>query len=76
MFQLHHLFPHLTAAENVAVPLSGRGLSRRAVRELVEDAISQVGLGVRAVALANRLSGGERQLVAVARAHVGRPARG
>jgi len=73
VFQLHHLFPHLTAAENVAVPLSTRGVSRSSARQMVQAAIGQVGLGNRAATRASRLSGGERQLVAVARALVGAP---
>jgi len=73
VFQLHHLLPHLTAAENVAVPLAGRGLPTSVVRRLVADAIGRVGLGHRASTLAGRLSGGERQLAALARALVGGP---
>ena len=73
VFQLHHLLPHLTAAENVALPLMGRGLARSASRPLVQASIERVGLGARAATLASRLSGGERQLVAIARALVGRP---
>jgi len=73
VFQLHHLLPHLTAAENVGVPLVGRGLPRSAVRRMVDGAIGRVGLTHRATTLASRLSGGERQLAAVARAVVGTP---
>ena len=73
VFQLHHLLPHLTAAENVAVPLAGRGLARREAGAMVGDAIERVGLGHRSGTLAARLSGGERQLVALARALVARP---
>jgi ABC-type lipoprotein export system ATPase subunit len=73
VFQLHHLLPHLTSVENVAVPLAGRGLSRSTVRRMAAEAIGRVGLGARATTPAGRLSGGERQLVALARALVGRP---
>ncbi len=73
VFQLHHLLPHLSAAENVALPLVGRGLPRAAVRARAKEAIASVGLAARATTLASRLSGGERQLAAVARALVGRP---
>jgi putative ABC transport system ATP-binding protein len=73
VFQLHHLLPHLTAGENVALPLEGRGLARAEVRRLAKASLGWVGLERRGGTLAGRLSGGERQLVAVARALVGRP---
>jgi putative ABC transport system ATP-binding protein len=67
VFQRFHLWPALTAADNVAAPLlpyePGKRLRQRA-RELLE----QVGLGDRADALPSQLSGGEQQRVAIARA--------
>jgi ABC-type lipoprotein export system ATPase subunit len=72
VFQFHHLLPHLTVAENVALPLAGRaGRPEAAAR--AEEALSRVGLGGRVRTLAGRLSGGERQLAALARALVGKP---
>jgi len=72
VFQFHHLLPHLTVAENVALPLAGRaGRAEAAAR--AEEALSRVALGGRARTLAARLSGGERQLAALARALVGKP---
>ncbi|MBT0962403.1 amino acid ABC transporter ATP-binding protein [Denitromonas iodatirespirans] len=62
------LFSHLSAVENIAMPLRRvRGLSRREAVERAEDALDEVGLAQRAVALPHTLSGGERQRVAVAR---------
>jgi ABC-type lipoprotein export system ATPase subunit len=68
VFQFHNLVPVLSAAENVQVPMLGRGRSRpereRRARELLEE----VGLAHRAASRPPTLSGGERQRVAIARA--------
>ena len=68
VFQFHHLMTTLNAAENVQVPLMGRGLGRaereRRALELLEDCA----IGHRARASPTTLSGGERQRVAIARA--------
>jgi len=72
VFQFHHLLPHLTVAENVALPLAGRtGRTEAALR--AGEVLSRVGLGARERTLAARLSGGERQLAALARALVSQP---
>jgi putative ABC transport system ATP-binding protein len=73
VFQDYHLFPRLTTAENVAIPLI---LRKRDWNEAVEDALQNldvVGLKNRANLLPVKLSGGEQQRVAIARAIVGRP---
>lgn len=72
VFQLHHLLLHLTVEENLALPLIGRA-RRRDRRRRVGEMVDRMGLGHRAGTLAARLSGGERQLVSVARALVGDP---
>jgi len=73
MFQNAHLFPLLTAQENVEVPLrlarAERGPRGRRAREMLE----RVGLGPRAHHRGLELSGGEQQRVALARALVHRP---
>jgi putative ABC transport system ATP-binding protein len=74
VFQLHHLLPHLTVAENVALPLAVRTLSRRDRRDRVAGMLDRLALCHRANTLAAKLSGGERQLAAVARALIARPA--
>ncbi len=60
--------------ENVALPLEVLGLPSRATRQRVAEALERVGLNGRGAELAGRLSGGEQQRVAVARAIVGEPA--
>jgi predicted ABC-type transport system involved in lysophospholipase L1 biosynthesis ATPase subunit len=73
VFQFHHLLPHLSAEENVQLPLIGRGISRSEVRPRAREMLAAVGLGHRATFLVSTLSGGERQLTAVARALIGEP---
>jgi len=73
VFQDYHLFPRLTTAENVAIPLV---LQRRpwdaALKEALAD-LEIVGLKNRANLPPVKLSGGEQQRVAIARAIVSRP---
>jgi ABC-type lipoprotein export system ATPase subunit len=68
VFQFFHLFPHLTALENAALPLwlAGRGGPDDTVR--ARELLAAVGLDEKADRPAGRLSGGEMQRVAVARA--------
>jgi putative ABC transport system ATP-binding protein len=73
VFQDFHLFPRLTTAENVAIPLI---LQKRPWNEAVTEAIADldiVGLKARAQLPPVKLSGGEQQRVAIARAIVSRP---
>jgi len=74
VFQFHHLLPHLSAEENVQLPLIGRGICRPEIRRRSREMLAAVGLGYRASFLATKLSGGERQLAALARALIGGPA--
>jgi molybdate transport system ATP-binding protein len=68
VFQDAVLFPHLTAAANVAFPLAAAGLSRRERRVRVAALLDRVGASALAEARPAALSGGERQRVAIARA--------
>ena len=73
VFQDYHLFPRLTTAENVAIPLI---LQKRPWGQAVEEALRYlkiVGLEDRAHLPPVKLSGGEQQRVAIARAIVSRP---
>jgi len=73
VFQDYHLFPRLTTAENVAIPLI---LQKRDWDEALKEAVLDleiVGLKTRAQLPPVKLSGGEQQRVAIARAIVSRP---
>jgi putative ABC transport system ATP-binding protein len=68
MFQNAHLFPLLTARENVEIPLRLAGTPVRDCAEKANHALELVGLGPRAHHRGLELSGGEQQRVALARA--------
>jgi len=73
VFQDFRLLEHLSVFDNVALPLRIAGLDEERVGEVVGEMLAWVGLGRLAEALPGRLSMGQRQLVAIARAVVGRP---
>jgi putative ABC transport system ATP-binding protein len=73
VFQSYHLFPTLTAAENVLLALDVRGDHSGLARAKAENALATVGLAHKAKSFPRELSGGEQQRVAVARAIVGEP---
>lgn len=69
VFQSFNLFPHLTALENVALPLrSVRGAKRADAEHRAAEALRSVGLLFRAAHYPRQLSGGQQQRVAIARA--------
>lgn len=70
VFQSFHLLPHLTALENVLLPLS---LSKNADSQWAKQCLEQVGLGHRLHHTPKQLSGGEQQRVAIARAFACKP---
>ena len=73
VFQAFHLLPHLTVAQNVALPLSLNGMEAAQARARLLEMLAAVGLGTAAGAYPRELSGGEMQRVAIARALVHRP---
>ncbi|HWW34544.1 MAG TPA: ABC transporter ATP-binding protein [Xanthobacteraceae bacterium] len=73
VFQSYHLFPTLTAAENVRLSLDVRGDRSREARAKANQALATVGLAHKADSFPRALSGGEQQRVAVARAIVSDP---
>lgn len=70
VFQSFHLLPHLTALENVLLPLS---LAGKSDVNLAKRCLEQVGLSHRLTHTPKQLSGGEQQRVAIARAFACQP---
>lgn len=68
VFQFHHLVPGMTLMENVEAPLLPLGIPRKARSERAKSLLCEMGLGHRLRFLPAFVSGGERQLAAVARA--------
>ena len=71
VFQSFNLLPRLNAIDQVAMPLSYRGVANR--KQLARRALELVGLGSRMHHRPTQLSGGQQQRVAIARAIVGNP---
>jgi lipoprotein-releasing system ATP-binding protein len=73
VYQYHHLLPEFSALENVMLPQMLNGLSRSEARRRAVDLLAMVQLKDRADHRPGRLSGGEQQRVAVARAVANAP---
>ncbi|MBE5074773.1 cell division ATP-binding protein FtsE [Erythrobacteraceae bacterium E2-1 Yellow Sea] len=73
VFQNFRLVDHLSAFDNVALPLRVAGVREAELMRPVAEMLDWVGLTHRAHALPATLSGGEQQRVAIARAVIGRP---
>ncbi len=73
VFQDFRLLNHLTALENVALPLVIAGVAPDRARKQVTELLSWVGLGDQLEAHPTTLSGGQQQRVAIARAVIARP---
>jgi putative ABC transport system ATP-binding protein len=71
IFQSYHLFPTLTAEDNVRLALDVRGERSRRAAAKAREALALVGLSHKTKAFPIELSGGEQQRVAIARAIVG-----
>jgi len=74
VYQFHHLLPDFTAIENVVLPQLIAGTSQREAEARATELLESLGLGQRLSHKPSRLSGGEQQRVAVARALANRPA--
>jgi len=73
MFQDYALFPHLSAAQNVAFGLQMQKRSRPAVQERVQEVLHLVGMAAFAGRAVHELSGGEQQRIALARSLAPQP---
>ena len=73
VFQDFHLIDHLSAFDNVALPLRISNVPENDIRIHVEELLIWVGLKDRMGARPSVLSGGEKQRVAIARAVISRP---
>ena len=74
VFQSFNLTPHLTALENIGLPLVYRGLGPGEIARRSRAMLERVGMKGRSCHLPSQLSGGQRQRIAIARALVGEPA--
>ena len=74
VFQSFQLLPHLTALENVMLPLEMAGVVQSEARLAASQWLEKVGLDLRANHFPKTLSGGEQQRVALARAFINKPA--
>ncbi len=73
VFQDFRLLEHLSAFDNVALPLRIQGAQKKQIAEHVEELLAWVGLQDRMHARPATLSGGEKQRVAIARAIINKP---
>ncbi|HYW17676.1 MAG TPA: ABC transporter ATP-binding protein [Allosphingosinicella sp.] len=74
VYQFHHLLPDFTALENVVIPQLVKGATREQAEERSRSLLGTLGLADRVTHRPSKLSGGEQQRVAVARALANRPA--
>jgi putative ABC transport system ATP-binding protein len=74
VFQAFHILPHLTVAQNVALPLVLLGVAPEPRERRAAELLAEVGLAGRETSMPRELSGGELQRVAVARSLVHQPA--
>lgn len=73
IFQHFNLFEHLSVNENVTIPLIPSGLKMKEIHEKVDEALKVANIIHKQETIASRLSGGEKQRTAIARALVADP---
>ena len=73
VFQQYHLLDSLTVAENLEVPLSYRDMKSSERQALVADTLDRFGIVAKKDLYPTQLSGGQQQLVGVARAVIAKP---
>ncbi len=74
VFQSYHLLDDLTVAENIDLPLSYKNISRSERQAMVADTLDRFNIVGKKDLYPNQLSGGQQQLVGIARAVIHRPA--
>ena len=74
VFQSYHLLDNLTVYENIELPLSYRDVRKSERQSIVADVLDRFGIVAKKDLYPNQLSGGQQQLVGVARAVVASPA--
>lgn len=73
VFQDFRLLNHLSAFDNVALPLRVAGMTEKDIKKNVTELLHWVGLGEKLTSRPPTLSGGEQQRIAIARAIINRP---
>jgi ABC-type lipoprotein export system ATPase subunit len=73
VFQQYHLLDNLTVAENLDIPLSYRDVKASEREAVVADTLDRFGIVAKKDLFPSQLSGGQQQLVAVARAVIANP---
>jgi len=73
VFQSYHLLDNLTVYENLEIPLSYRNVSRKDRQTMVADVLDRFQIVAKKDLYPNQLSGGQQQLVGVARAIIAKP---
>ncbi len=74
VFQFFALYPHLSAYENIAFPLKAQGEAKKAIEKRVKEVVDMLQIGHLLEMRPGKLSGGDQQRIALARALVRRPA--
>lgn len=73
LFQQYALFPHLTALENVCIPLQNSGLDKLERKRIAQEWLNRMGISELADRMPSQLSGGQQQRVGLARALARQP---
>ena len=73
VFQQYHLLDDLTVAENLDIPLSYRNIKKSERQAMVADTLDRFGIVAKKDLYPRQLSGGQQQLVGVARAIIAKP---
>lgn len=73
IFQAYHLIEEMTVYENIETPLIYKGIKRKERQAMVADLLDHFGIVAKKDLFPQQLSGGQQQLVGIARAIIGKP---